>query len=253
LLLNYSMHSVLSAINSGICAGPIALAKRLASALPQRPRLGSVVEMGSAIFHNRKFDCVLKIGIVVVVLGIMSVTWTFYHTFRLVCDVMALLSVCFAAVDSANIVFKNSKDFYVKRLSFWVLLQIWNTLSLVPIMGAGLSLASPIAFSLFFLGGDHLLQWLLIPVAVTLESFPKAVTSTLASGLCSSPWSRAPGGKNEIDGKPEWPPGSSCTPRHVFQETLFNMFVAPVANLPCISNVRAVWALKALLSDTSAS
>ena len=47
-------------------------------------------------------------------------------------------------------------------------------LSQVPIMGAGLSLASPLAFSLFFLGGDHLLQWLLIPLAATLETFPKA-------------------------------------------------------------------------------
>merc|ERR1719473_2690577 len=131
-------------------------------ALPLRSRFFSLVEMASTVFQNSNLGNILKIMIALVVVGVIAITWTFYHALRLVCDVLTLLTVCFAAIDSAGLVFKGSKDFYIKRLSFWVLLQIWKTFSQVPILGSCLTLATPIAFSLFFLAGDHLLRWLLI-------------------------------------------------------------------------------------------
>merc|ERR1719213_1037678 len=98
---------------------------------------------------------------------------------------MGLLTVLFAALDSANIVSKGSKEFYVKRLSFWILLQIWTSLSQVPIVGSGLSLTTPFAFSLFFLAGDHLLQWLLIPLAMWVTTLPTALTRSAATAYLS--------------------------------------------------------------------
>merc|ERR1719424_361455 len=277
LLFNYTVRSVFSAMNAGVCAAPMRLFTNLVSALPERPRCHSMVEVGMSLFRSRNAGNVVKIFIVLLVIGSVTITWTFYHTFRMVCDIVASMTVCFAAVDSASIVHKRSIDFYLPRLSFWVLLQIWRTMSQVPILGSGLSLVTPIAFSLFFLAGEPVLQWILIPLAARAQSLPKAIASSFMSAVClqSGPvrWNARTVAMTssekkslqsrdeqrmstdclqERDCSKEKCAGSGCSAKVVdwqnLERTLFDVFVAPLARYLGISNVRAVLAVKAALT-----
>jgi len=245
-------------ILGGILAVPVALTNRVTSTLRLMPRMNTVVDLGSAIFQNRTMGSALQMLVVLVVVGFVVITWMFYHAFRLACDVMVLLAVCFAAMDSAHVVFKGSKDFYVKRLSFWVLLQIWRTLSKLPVIGSGLSLTTPIAFSLFFIAGDHILAWLLMPLAAWLESLPQFLGTTLASLVC--PWAKRREDQNllslspkgESDAKKETLEQRASMHKkdwHFLESTFFNPFIAPVTELLSISNMKVFLALKALLAD----
>jgi len=260
-LLNGAIHSILSSVNAGVCAGPVAVVTRFTSTMPLRRQFNIIVGIGSAIVSNRNTGNVFTIIAAALVIGLMTITWTFYNAFRLVCDIMALLTLCFAAVDSSHIACSKSKDFYVKRLSFWVLLQIWRTCSQVPLVGSGLSLATPIAFTLFFIAGDHIVSWLLIPFAVRLESFPRAVATAITPSSCFPRWLRSKRKSSECSGKG----GSNEQPEEVvrtpwdssenwqrFEQTLFSMFVSPVIDFVGISNLKAACAMKVVCADEAA-
>jgi len=253
-MLHYVIRSMLGGENGGMLSAPMALVRGCSSAMPLLPRIHTVVELSNTVFKYRTVGTTLQMLIVLLVVSLFAITWTFYHAFHLLCDVMGLLTVCFAAVDSANLVFSGSRDFYVKRLSFWVLLQIWRTVSQVPFVGSGLSLLTPFAFSLFFVAGDHILLWLLIPLAGWLESLTRVLATNLAS--MDSPWSRGLDVERQVSAKREEPVPRSCAPKSKWQfldETLFELFVAPLAGLLDISNMRAALAINAVLASNKSA
>eukprot|EP00929_Paragymnodinium_shiwhaense_P054339 TRINITY_DN27230_c0_g1_i3.p1 TRINITY_DN27230_c0_g1~~TRINITY_DN27230_c0_g1_i3.p1 ORF type:complete len:401 (-),score=46.17 TRINITY_DN27230_c0_g1_i3:3-1205(-) len=109
-----------------------------------------------------------------VVAVIMVVSWTFYRAIHLMCSVLTLLTLVLAVGDTANIVYEGSKTFYVKRLSFWVLLQLWHVASKAPLVGTLLSLVTPAALGLFFLAGDRMLEWVVLPAIAQAPTLPRA-------------------------------------------------------------------------------
>jgi len=171
LVLHHSMRSVLSITNVSVCLGN-GLGRITSLLLPGKlnkllPCMQTVLDTGSYISRYRS----LSHGLIFVVVGvILVVLWTCYHAISLLCQVITLLILCFVAMDSANVVLKRSEDLYIKRLSFWVLLQIWTSCSQIPMLGSCLQLATPLAINLFYLGGDHLVLWLLIPCVSHVET-----------------------------------------------------------------------------------
>ena len=58
------------------------------------------------------------------------------------------------ALESARCVASNARQMYANRLSFWVLVNVWFWALKVPVLGAVLSLWSPVMFGLAFVGGE---------------------------------------------------------------------------------------------------
>lgn len=244
-LINHTLRSFSVMLNLGILAAPCALAKRLASTFWLGPRASTLLDVSR--FLSSSSSMFGQSVIMMVVLGIVIVTWTFYQAFRLACGIMTLAALFFVAMESANVAISSSGDLYVKRLSFWVFLQIWTTLVQTPIVGAGLGLATPIVMSFFFLAGDHLLRWLLIPLAEWLETLPNALLVSLVAGSAQRSDLSAKKGSNE---KPEEVTVTSSRQAskgagaskyfQSLERTLFGLFVTPVAESFGFSNVSRV-------------
>jgi hypothetical protein len=252
ILVNHTIHSMLGSLNADVFSGPVGIVKRVLSTLPLRLHFLTMVESVNTIFRKRNFGNACIVAAIVVAISCTVLAWTFYHALRLVCDVLAMLCTCFAAIESAGIVFNGSKDFYIKRLSFWVLLQIWRALLMIPIMGSGLNLASPIVFSLGFLAGDHFLKWLLIPLAARLERLPRSLVISITYAASSARCSPMLWEKNEAHEKCG-KLAKKSNPWHIIEGTLFSMFVAPITELMSISNMRAAVAVRSLLADVDAT
>lgn len=248
ILLNHTIRFTLGG-NGAMFSAPRALLKRWVPSLPSMPGINTAIQLKNVAFRKQSFGSTLQMAILLVVASILVVTWAFYHTLRLACEVLVLITVCVAAVDSANIVSQGSKDFYIKRVSFWVLLQVWRTFCQVPLLGSGLSLATPFAFSLFFVAGDHILAWLLIPLAARLWSLPKFLTNTLMSLAWTRPKSLDI--RHEAEVKPDAQRLCAHKPKHlqILERTFFNIFVAPVTELFSVSNMRVALAVRSLLAE----
>mmetsp|Transcript_29171 Transcript_29171/g.67843 ORF Transcript_29171/g.67843 Transcript_29171/m.67843 type:complete len:533 (+) Transcript_29171:102-1700(+) len=111
-----------------------------------------------------------SVSVLACLLGLAILALLFEKAVRLLTDLMNIAIFFFAATDSADVVFGSSEDFYLKRLCFWVLAISWNILLGVPMLRDALHLISPLALGLFFLAGESILRFLLIPPVETISS-----------------------------------------------------------------------------------
>jgi len=111
-----------------------------------------------------------SVSILAILLGLAILAVLFQRAVRLFTDLMDVAIFSFAATDTADVVFGFSEDFYLKRLCFWVLAISWSILLGVPLLRDALHLFTPLALGSFFLAGESILRFLLIPPVDTISS-----------------------------------------------------------------------------------
>lgn len=108
------------------------------------------------------------LGVLALVLLVITVlvTWAFYQAVSLLSTVVTMMLWCFAAADTADTLTHDSREFFARKLAFWVLAMLWEALTRIPYIGRILRLFTPIAFSLWLVAGETMLRRVALPLIV---------------------------------------------------------------------------------------
>merc|ERR1711879_1054277 len=80
----------------------------------------------------------------------------FAELYGMISKTLTFLYLLVVGVESAQCVARNSFELYTQRLSFWVLVMVWQWLTAVPVVGMLIGVATPIVLVATFVAGETL-------------------------------------------------------------------------------------------------